>query len=165
MARGGARPGAGRPRKNPLPEGPKIPKPRGGARPGAGRKKKVPAAAPAPAEVVAFAPTGVKTPDAPKEWPFGAVAPEPAPPPAEPSEPAKPAAQPDLTPLDYLLSVVRDTGEDTKVRIQAASIAAPFVHIKKGEAGKKDEAAEKAKKAGAGKFAAAAAPPRLVHSR
>ena len=37
----------------------------------------------------------------------------------------------------------------------------PLVHFKKGEGGKKDADAEKAKKAGAGKFSPAA-PPKLV---
>ena len=47
----------------------------------------------------AFAPAGEKVPDAPKEWPFGTTL-------------AVPAERPDLsslTPLDYLLSVVRDS--------------------------------------------------------
>ena len=47
------------------------------------------------------------------------------------------------------------------IRIQAASIAAPFVHVKKGEGGKKDAAAEAAKATAGGKFRASA-PPRLV---
>jgi phage terminase small subunit len=97
----------------------------------------------------AAAPVDVKAPDKPESWPFGT---------------APPAAEPDLsvlTPLDYLMSVVRDTGADQRIRIQAASIAAPFLHIKKGEGGKKDDAADKAKKAGGGKFAPSA-PPRLV---
>lgn len=38
----------------------------------------------------------------------------------------------------------------------------PYVHTKKGEGGKKDEKASAAKKAGAGKFAAAAPPLKLV---
>ena len=38
----------------------------------------------------------------------------------------------------------------------------PYVHTKKGDGGKKDEAADKAKKVGAGKFAAAAPPLKLV---
>lgn len=66
----------------------------------------------------------------------------------------------DLTPLDYLLSVVRDPGSDQRVRIQAASIAAPFVHMKKGEGGKKDGQAAAAKQV-AGRFSASA-PPKLV---
>ena len=33
-----------------------------------------------------------------------------------------------LTPLEYLLSVVRDEGEDRATRIDAAKAAAPFIH-------------------------------------
>ena len=33
-----------------------------------------------------------------------------------------------LTPLEYLLSVVRDVGEDRATRIDAAKAAAPFIH-------------------------------------
>lgn len=67
----------------------------------------------------------------------------------------------DLTPLSYLLSVVNDTKADRRERIQAASIAAPYVHARKGEGGKKDAAADAAKKVSTGRFAPAA-PPKLV---
>ncbi len=67
-----------------------------------------------------------------------------------------------LTPLDYLLSVVRDMEADARVRIQAASIAAPFIHIKPGDVGKKAEKQGAAKAAGAGKFSAATAPLKLI---
>ena len=33
-----------------------------------------------------------------------------------------------ITPLEYLLSVVRDEGEERAVRIDAAKAAAPFIH-------------------------------------
>lgn len=35
-----------------------------------------------------------------------------------------------LTPLDYLLSVMRDEGADPSLRIDAAKAAAPYVHPK-----------------------------------
>lgn len=35
-----------------------------------------------------------------------------------------------LTPLDYMLSVMRDTENPTDVRIDAAKSAAPYVHSK-----------------------------------
>ena len=35
-----------------------------------------------------------------------------------------------LTPLDYLLSVMRDTGKPDNERIDAAKAAAPFVHAR-----------------------------------
>lgn len=117
---------------------------RGGARPGSGPKPKKPKDASTP---VAFNADGVKTKDAPPSWPFG----------------TSPEALSELSPLDYLLSVVRDVGAEERVRIQAASIAAPFVHAKVGEAGKKNEKGEAAKRVGAGKFAASAPPLKLVN--
>lgn len=35
-----------------------------------------------------------------------------------------------LTPLDYMLSVMRDTGQDEARRLAAANMAAPYVHPK-----------------------------------
>lgn len=46
-------------------------------------------------------------------------------------------------------------------QIRAAIAAVQYTHTKKGDGGKKEDDAEKAKKAGAGKFASAA-PPKLV---
>ena len=128
--------------------------PRGGARPGAGRPKKQPEAVKPPKKSAAkpAAPTvdanGYK--DDPK-WPFGKQ------PPAEPEPP------PDLSnlmPLDYLLEVMRDSMEERGRRMQAATLAAPYCHPKKGEAGKKEEKNAAAKKI-ASRFAPAA-PPKLV---
>ncbi len=34
------------------------------------------------------------------------------------------------TPLEYLISVVRDTKEDARVRLDAAKAAAPYVHCR-----------------------------------
>ncbi len=131
MPRGGARPGAGRPRKNPV----TVKKTKGQA---------IPAAA-VDAEGFKTDPT----------WPFGQ------------EKPAETSPAPDLsalTPLDYLLEVMRDPAEDKRVRLQAAQLAAPYVHAKKGEVSKKAEANEKAKEAAAtGKFSRRA-PPRLVAS-
>ena len=70
-----------------------------------------------------------------------------------------------LSPLDFLLRVVSDECEDLKIRMQAAAIAAPFVHAKPGALGKKDERQGAAKKAGQGKFAAAVAPKLVVNNR
>jgi hypothetical protein len=47
-------------------------------------------------------------------------------------------------------------------QLKAATAAAQYVHTKKGEGGKKDEQAEAAKKAATGRYAAAAAPLKLV---
>lgn len=63
-------------------------------------------------------------------------------------------------PLDYLLEVMRDHTEERGRRMQAATLAAPYCHPKKGEAGKKEEKAAAAQKV-ANRFAPAA-PPRLA---
>lgn len=107
--------------------------PRGGARPGAGRKPK-PESEKASAKKRAKSPAGpmvdadgFKTDAAPKNWPFG----------KEP--PPEPADLSNLTPLDYLLQVMRDPKEDKARRMSAAQLAAPYVHAKKGEAKTKGE--------------------------
>jgi phage terminase small subunit len=63
-------------------------------------------------------------------------------------------------PLDFLLQIMRDQDEDKGRRMQAATLAAPYCHAKKGEGGKKEEKADAAKKV-ASKFATAT-PPKLV---
>lgn len=125
--------------------------PRGGARPGAGRPKKQP-------EVTKPTKKGEPKPTPPKvdaegykddpTWPFGKQQPEP------PPDLSK------LMPLDYLLEVMRDPTEERGRRMQAATLAAPYCHPKKGEAGKKEEKAAAAKKI-ASRFTPAA-PPKLV---
>lgn len=112
--------------------------PRGGSRPGAGRPRK---GEERTAKAV-----------------LASAAALPANPPAKDDE--SPAALADLTPLDYLLSIVRDPGKDQRLRMQAASIAAPYCHPRQGEGGKKD-AKQAAAKQVAGRFAQAA-PPKLV---
>ena len=64
-------------------------------------------------------------------------------------------------PQAFLLAVMNDTGSDAKLRVDAAKALMPFIHAKKGEGGKKEEAANAAKKAGTGKFKPGS-PPRLV---
>ncbi|WP_053842944.1 hypothetical protein [Paracidovorax avenae] len=135
--------------------------PRGGARPGAGRPKKAaPADAPKPAAPAKRQPSARKTEAPPLDadgyktdasWPFGQERPLAPPPPKDLS---------DLTPLDFLLEVMRDAGEELRTRMQAAQLAAPYVHAKKGEAGKKEEKQDAAKKV-ASRFTAAA-PPKLA---
>jgi hypothetical protein len=51
----------------------------------------------------------------------------------------------------------------TPLQVRAAVAAAQYRHTKKGDGGKKEEAAEKAKKASTGRFAAATAPLKLVN--
>ena len=123
--------------------------PRGGARPGAGRPRKQPAEAPAKKRASAKS-TNVPAVDADgyktdPNWPFGQERPE---------------DLSGLMPLDYLLQVMRDPNEDRGRRMQAATLAAPYCHPKKGESGKKEQKADAAKKV-AGRFTAAA-PPKLV---
>ena len=99
----------------------------GGARPGAGRKK---------AEPVFIAPEAAK-----------AVA----------GEPLDPRPTLELVALGHM--------EVSPAQMKALLALLPYVHTKKGEGGKKDEKADAAKKAGAGKFAAAAPPLKLVGKR
>jgi len=60
-------------------------------------------------------------------------------------------------PLDFLKAVMNDTGAEAKLRVDAARALMPFVHKKLGEAGKKDQKNEDAKKL-AGRFGQAPAP-------
>lgn len=70
-----------------------------------------------------------------------------------------------LSPLEYMLAVLNDeTAEDAR-RDRMAQAAAPFVHVRAGEATKKGDAADKAKRAAAGRFAAGAAPQLVVNNR
>jgi phage terminase small subunit len=62
------------------------------------------------------------------------------------------------TPLEFMLAVMNDPGQPPNRRDRMAIAAAPFIHARAGEKGKKEEDAEKAKRAGAGKFAPAAPP-------
>jgi len=72
------------------------------------------------------------------------------------------AAAVNMTPLAYMLKVMMDVDADPARRDRMAVAAAPFVHPKAGESGKKDEKNERAKSAGQGKFKAGRAPLALV---
>jgi len=64
-----------------------------------------------------------------------------------------------MTPLDYMLMVMRDPNADDVRSDRMAIAAAPFIHSRKGEGfGKKEERDERAKKASAGKFAPSSPP-------
>lgn len=65
-------------------------------------------------------------------------------------------------PKMFLLAAMNDVVLDPKQRIDAAKALMPFMHQKLGEGGKKEEAADKAKKAGLGRFKAAPTPLKLV---
>ena len=68
-----------------------------------------------------------------------------------------------LDPLAYMLQVMNDEGEDPDMRARMAIAAAPYIHSRKCEGmGKKEEKDEKARKAGSGKFAAGQAPLKAV---
>ncbi|WP_295379580.1 hypothetical protein [uncultured Pseudacidovorax sp.] len=146
MPRGGARPGAGRPRKSPEASAKGTSK--ASRKPSAKASGKPATEQGKPQSFVDA--DGFKTADAPAGWPFGKQHAEP--PPAEDLS--------ELTPLDFLLSVMRDSEKDLAKRMQAASLAAPYVHPRKGESGKKEEKLKAAEKV-AGRFAPSA-PPKLV---
>jgi phage terminase small subunit len=64
-------------------------------------------------------------------------------------------------PLKFLLAVMNNGDVDVRLRIQAASAAAPFFHARARDFGKKQISAERARKASIGKFAQAT-PPKVV---
>jgi phage terminase small subunit len=66
-------------------------------------------------------------------------------------------------PLAYMLKVMNDPTVDAMRRDRMAVAAAPYVHSKSGELGKKVKTQQAAKAAGTGKFAPSA-PPKLVVS-
>ena len=68
------------------------------------------------------------------------------------------------TPLEYMLRVMNDPNVDSDMRARMATAAAPYVHKRQGvvSVGKKEEQNERAKKAGAGRFAPGRAPLKLV---
>jgi phage terminase small subunit len=69
---------------------------------------------------------------------------------------------PNLTPLDHFLKVIRDPLESKDRRDRAAAVLLPFCHEKAGaKGGKKEEREDAAKKAASGKYAVPV-PPRLV---
>ncbi|CAG4925667.1 hypothetical protein R52603_05398 [Paraburkholderia saeva] len=76
-------------------------------------------------------------------------------------------SKPAPTPIDErdMLQLLQDIALGrvvaTVIQVRAATAALPFLYAKKGEGGKKDEQAEKAKRA-ANKFGSMQPPPRLV---
>jgi phage terminase small subunit len=65
------------------------------------------------------------------------------------------------TPLEYALDIMNDPSIEEIRRDRMAIAALPFMHMKKGEGGKKDAEKENADKVASGKFAPSA-PPKLV---
>ena len=75
----------------------------------------------------------------------------------------KPENSDRLEPLDYMLAVMNDQTADKERRDRMAIAAAPFCHARIAEGkGKKQEKDDKAKTAGAGKFAPGRPPIALV---
>ncbi len=67
--------------------------------------------------------------------------------------------------LSLLQEIALGRTEATAIQVRAAIAAVQYTHAKKGEGGKKDEAADRAKRASAGKFASAAPPKLVVNNR
>ena len=72
------------------------------------------------------------------------------------------AAAENMTPLAYMLKVMRDESVDSARRDRMAVAACPFLHPRAGEDGKKDQKLEKAVVASQGRFKAGKAPLALV---
>lgn len=66
-----------------------------------------------------------------------------------------------VTPLEYALAIINDPSQDDNRRDRMAIAALPFMHMKKGEGGKKEQQVENASTVSKGKFSSNA-PPRLV---
>lgn len=68
-----------------------------------------------------------------------------------------------------MLALLQDVAlgriEATQIQVRAAIAAVQYTHVKKGDGGKKDELADKAKRAGSGKFAPATAPKLVINNR
>lgn len=122
---------------------------RGGYRPGAGRPKGA---------------TAAKT--AAKKTPAKKRATKAAKPAADvPQDVADDAAASGMTPLEFMLQIMRDDDREPADRMRMAVAAAPFVHPRAGETkpGKKDQQQDAASKVAAkSKFAPAAPPLKLV---
>lgn len=82
--------------------------------------------------------------------------------PEDPTKPKDGKPGEKILPLDYMLQVINDPDESDKARKDRMAIAAaPYCHPRKGEGvGKKEEKAERAAKAGQGRFSPSA-PPKL----
>ena len=68
-----------------------------------------------------------------------------------------------MTPLEFMLAVMNDPKQDPEMRARMAIAAAPYIHPRAGEKqGKKNDQADRAKKAGAGKFSQSKPPFKVV---
>ncbi|MHB1188760.1 hypothetical protein [Thiobacillus sp.] len=81
-------------------------------------------------------------------------------------KPKPPCVTAERDPLEFLLDVMQGKVAANLAQVKAAIAAAPYVHPKKGESGKKEEAAAIAKKAAAGgKFAPSKVPNVVMLNR
>ncbi len=89
---------------------------------------------------------------------------------ARPGAGRKPKPVPPIVKIEGkdMLSLLQDVAlgriEASPIQVRAAIAAVQYTHIKKGDGGKKEEAAEKAKTAAAGKYGVRQG-PRLVASK
>lgn len=81
--------------------------------------------------------------------------PKPRPPEAETTP------QGDVDMLEMLQNVALGKVKATPLQVRAAIAAVQYTHTKRGDGGKKEEAAERAQKAATGRFAARSGPPAL----
>ncbi|CAI8892200.1 MULTISPECIES: terminase small subunit [Pseudomonas syringae group] len=65
-------------------------------------------------------------------------------------------------PKDFLMATMNDFGQEPKLRVDAAKALMPFVHQRRGEGGKKEQAKEKAAGAANGKFGVRKGPLSVV---
>lgn len=75
---------------------------------------------------------------------------------------ADPVPQGDKDMLTLLQDVALGRTEATALQVRAAIAAVQYTHTKRHDGGKKDEAADRAKKAAGGRFGARPAPLKLV---
>lgn len=80
-------------------------------------------------------------------------------------KPKPPHVTTERDPLEFLIGVMTGEIAANAAQVKAAVAAAPYVHSKKGEGGKKDAHASAAKKAAGGKFAPAAPPANVITLR
>ena len=145
MARGGARVGAGRP-----------------SNPNSVRAKR---AAKRGLKVVETDPVKKTKPAKKKVAAIAAAQKAPVVTPGDPPAPTgdhPPQVPETRDPLEYMLAVMNDPTADKERRDRMALAAAPFLHSKVGESGKKQQRSAAAKTASTGRFAPSAPPPRLV---
>lgn len=87
---------------------------------------------------------------------------------ARPNSGRKPKPKPEIVPIAEcdMLTLLQDIAlgrvEASPIQVRAAIAAVQYTHTKRGDGGKKDEVADKAKKASGGKFATAAPPLKMV---